>query len=115
MVKSVLGVNHQGLTEWIGQRLSALVMIVYVVGLVAFMVGHAPLDYDQWHDFFANRWIKIATLIFIVSLLYHAWIGMWTILTDYVKSLVFNMVLQAIILLSLVACFFYALLVVWSV
>jgi succinate dehydrogenase / fumarate reductase membrane anchor subunit len=115
MVKSVLGVNHQGLTEWVAQRLSALVMTVYVIGLIAFLVGHSPIDYNQWHDLFANQWIKIATLIFVLSVLYHAWIGMWTILTDYIKLLALNMILQAVILLSLVACFFYALFILWGV
>lgn len=115
MVKSVLGVNHQGLTEWLFQRVTALIMVIYTIGLVAFMMGHSPLDYSQWHDLFANQAIKIATLIFILALLYHAWIGMWTILTDYVKPVALNMLLQAVILLSLVACFFYALLIVWGV
>jgi succinate dehydrogenase / fumarate reductase membrane anchor subunit len=115
MVKSVLGVNHQGLLEWAGQRLSAIIMAVYIIGLIAFMMGHAPLDYYQWHDLFATTSIKIATLIFVLSVLYHAWIGMWTILTDYVKPWVFNLVLQTVILLSLVSCFFYAILILWGI
>jgi succinate dehydrogenase / fumarate reductase membrane anchor subunit len=115
MVKSVLGVNHQGLTEWLFQRITALVMAIYTIGLLSFMIGHSPLEYSQWHDLFANTWIKIATLILVLSLLYHAWIGMWTILTDYVKLFVLNLILQIIILLSLIACFFYSLLIVWGV
>ncbi|MBV8802382.1 MAG: succinate dehydrogenase, hydrophobic membrane anchor protein [Gammaproteobacteria bacterium] len=115
MVKNVLGVNHQGLTEWIFQRVTALIMAIYVIGLVAFIMGHSPLDYNQWHDLFSNVGIKTATMIVVLSILYHAWIGMWTIFTDYVKPLVLNMFLQGAVLLSLVACFFYALLIVWGV
>ena len=33
MVKSVLSVNHQGLRDWIIQRVSAIVMAVYFIGL----------------------------------------------------------------------------------
>jgi succinate dehydrogenase / fumarate reductase membrane anchor subunit len=115
MVKSVLGVNHRGLTEWLFQRVTAIVMIIYTIGLIAFMMGHSPIEYSQWHDLFANTWIKIATIIFVLSVLYHAWIGMWTILTDYVKCFVMNLVFQMVILLSLVACFIYSLLIVWGV
>jgi succinate dehydrogenase membrane anchor subunit len=115
MVKSVLGVNHQGLTEWLFQRMTAVVMVVYTIGFLVFMIGHSPLEYSQWHDLFAMTWIKIATLILVLSLLYHAWVGMWTILTDYVKSFVLNVILQMIILLSLVVYFFYSLLIMWAV
>jgi len=115
MVKSVLGVNHQGLTEWIGQRLSAVIMTIYIIGWLVFLFSHPPIDYNQWHDLFTNQWMKVATFIFVLSLLYHAWIGMWTILTDYVKPVALSLLLQAVILLSLVACFFYALLILWSV
>lgn len=115
MVKSVLGVNHQGLSQWVFQRLTALIMVVYTIGLIAFMMGHSPLEYNVWHDLFANVWIKIATLTLVLSLLYHTWIGMWTILTDYVKAFVLNIILQMVIFLSLIACFFYSLFIVWGV
>jgi succinate dehydrogenase / fumarate reductase membrane anchor subunit len=115
MVKSVLGVSHRGLTEWLFQRVTAILMVIYTVGLVAFMMGHSPLEYSQWHDLFSNIGIKIATLLLVLSLLYHAWVGIWTVLTDYVKPFVLSLVLQMVVLLSLVACFFYALLIVWGV
>jgi len=38
MVKTVLSVSHQGLRDWIYQRLTAIVMAVYSVGLIYFFL-----------------------------------------------------------------------------
>lgn len=115
MVKSVLGVNHQGLTDWLIQRVSAIVMAVYSTALVVFLLTHMNLSFDEWHQLFSNIWIKIATLLFLLSLLFHAWIGMWTIFTDYVKPYVLRLALHVIVLLALVAFFFEGALILWSV
>ncbi len=115
MVKSVLGVNHQGLTDWLIQRVSAIVMVIYCVGMLVFFSMHADLAYYDWHGLFAHLWMKVATLLVLTSLLYHAWIGMWTVFTDYVKPFVLRLVLHVIVLFALVAFFFEGALILWSV
>lgn len=115
MVKSVLGVNHQGLTDWLIQRVSAIVMAIYSIGLIAFFMTHSGLTFSDWHDLFTHMWMKIATLLFLLSLLFHAWVGMWTIFTDYVKPFVLRLVLHVIVLLALVAFFFEGAMILWSI
>lgn len=115
MVKSVLGVNHQGLRDWVIQRVSAIFMAVYTIWLVAYLVCHSDLSYAEWHNLFSNMAVKVATLIFIVCMLAHAWVGMWTIFTDYVKPFVLRCVLNFFVFLMLVACFFWGLLILWGV
>jgi succinate dehydrogenase / fumarate reductase membrane anchor subunit len=115
MVKTVLGVNHQGLTDWLIQRVSAIVMAVYSIGLFGFFFTHSNLTFEDWHGLFANMWMKVATLLLLLSLLFHAWIGMWTIFTDYVKPFVVRLILHVIVLLALIAFFFEGALILWSV
>ena len=115
MVKSVLGVNHEGLTEWLVQRVSAVVMAVYFVGIIIYLALHPQLDYATWHALFACTAMKVVTLLFILSLLSHAWVGMWTVLTDYARPFVLRLFLQLTFFFVLVACFFWALLILWSV
>ncbi len=115
MVKTVLGVNHQGLSEWKFQRLTAIVMAVYVIGLIAFFCCHANLSFAEWHTLFSHVWMKVMTLLVLVSILYHAWIGMWTIFTDYVKPFVVRAIICTIMFLMFVACFAWGLLILWSV
>jgi succinate dehydrogenase / fumarate reductase membrane anchor subunit len=115
MVKSVLGVSHQGLRDWMFQRISAIVMAIYSIGFIAFFVFHRDLSFAEWHGLFANMWMKVATLLVIVALLFHAWIGIWTVFTDYVKPFVLRTILNFFVLIMLAACFFWGLLILWSV
>lgn len=43
------------------------------------------------------------------------WIGMWQVLTDYVKPLALRLVLQLAIVVALVAYVLYGFVVVWGV
>lgn len=115
MVKSVLGVNHQGLRDWVIQRVSAIFMAVYSIWLMGYFVCHRDLSYAEWHGLFSYMAVKVATLMFIACMLAHAWIGMWTIFTDYVKPFVLRCLLNFFVFLMLVACFFWGLLILWGV
>ena len=115
MVKSVLGVYHAGLRDWFIQRISALIMFFYTVGLLLYFIVNPDMQYPVWHDLFAHTAMKIATILFILSLLFHAWVGMWTVLTDYIKPFVLRLILYILIFLSLVAFFFISLQIVWGV
>lgn len=115
MVKSVLGVNHQGLRDWIVQRISAIMMAVYTIGLTAYIVCTPGLSFAEWHTLFAQTWMKIATILVLLGLLCHAWIGMWTIFTDYVKITAIRCVLNVLVILALAACFLWGVLILWSV
>jgi succinate dehydrogenase / fumarate reductase, membrane anchor subunit len=115
MVKSVLSVNHQGLRDWVIQRVSAILMAVYSIGLIAYIVFNPGLSYADWHTLFSQTWMKVATILFILSVLFHAWVGIWTIFTDYIKSYVMRCILNFLVLLMLAACFFWGILILWSV
>lgn len=115
MVKTVLGVNHQGLRDWVVQRLSAVYMAVYFITLIAWLVCHPGLSYAEWHSLFGMTGMKVATMLLLTALLLHAWVGIWTIFTDYVKCAVLRAVLNSLVWLMLGACFVWGLLILWSV
>jgi len=115
MVKSVLGVSRQGLRDWLFQRVSAIVMALYSVGLAGYLLFNSNMDFIDWHSLFSHTSMKIATILFIGSLLYHTWIGMWTIITDYVKITWLALLLHTIIFFTLIANFFWALTILWGV
>ena len=115
MVKTVLGVNHQGVRDWLVQRVSAVVMAVYSVGLMLYFVLNGTPEYSEWHRLFSCTLMKIATLLFLASLLLHAWVGLWTVFTDYVKPFWLRLMLHTVVLLMLVSCFFAGLLILWGI
>jgi succinate dehydrogenase / fumarate reductase membrane anchor subunit len=114
MVKSVLSVSHQGLRDWVMQRLSAVIMAVYSMVLFYFILTNPELSYAEWHSLFSETWVKVGTLLFVLALCYHAWIGIWVIFTDYVKNYVLRAVLEAGAIIMLTACFLWAIIILWS-
>ena len=115
MVKSVLGVNHQGLTDWKIQRLTAIYMALYTVFFFAYLIMHSGLSYADWHALFACQGLKVATILMLLAVLYHAWIGMWTVYTDYIKCTTVRAIVDTLTLLLFAACFIWGVLILWSV
>jgi len=115
MVKSVLSVSRQGLRDWLIQRVSAIVMAIYSVCLIGFFLMHPGFDFLDWHALFGQTWVKIGTLLFVLSLLFHAWVGMWTIFTDYVKPFVLRLICHVVVFFALVASFLWTLEILWGV
>lgn len=85
MVNRILVGAHYGLKDWIVQRATAIIMAVYTVifGLVLVIV--APDSFAAWRGIFANGFMKFASFLFLVSLFWHAWIGVRDIWMDYIK------------------------------
>ncbi|HEV7813747.1 MAG TPA: succinate dehydrogenase, hydrophobic membrane anchor protein [Janthinobacterium sp.] len=106
---------HYGLKDWLAQRITAIVMMVYtIVLLVSFLTGD-NFSYEGWAGLFAQQWFKLFSLVTFFGLLYHAWVGMRDIWMDYVKPAGLRLALQTVTLLWLIACAFYTVQILWSV
>ena len=84
MKRLVVGA-HYGLRDWLAQRVTAAFMAVYTVVAAGIVLSNSPLTYTVWRDLFAQGWMRVATLLFAVSLVWHTWVGVRDILMDYVK------------------------------
>jgi|KBSMisStaDraftv2_1062788.scaffolds.fasta_scaffold518407_2 succinate dehydrogenase / fumarate reductase membrane anchor subunit len=77
---------HYGTGDWLLQRLTAVVMAAYTILVLVGIVMHRSLGgYAGWKAAFSTTWLRVATMLFVASLLYHAWVGMRDILMDYIK------------------------------
>jgi succinate dehydrogenase / fumarate reductase, membrane anchor subunit len=83
MVSSVTGLSRSGVADWLVQRISAVVLGIYFIGLLGYLLLNPDLTYAQWQALFASTWMRIASLGALISLCAHAWVGMWTVSTDY--------------------------------
>ena len=83
MVTSVTNLSRSGLYDWMAQRVSAVVLAAYFIFLIGYLVANPGIGYAQWHELFASNWMRIFSLLALVALGAHAWVGMWTIATDY--------------------------------
>jgi succinate dehydrogenase / fumarate reductase, membrane anchor subunit len=86
MVTAVTNLGRSGVYDWLIQRISALILALYTFFIVGFILTHPQLDYVEWQSLFGQFWVRLFSLLAIISLAAHAWIGLWVVLTDYVTS-----------------------------
>jgi succinate dehydrogenase / fumarate reductase membrane anchor subunit len=101
MVKRLVVGAHYGLRDWLAQRITAAFMAVYSVVAVVVLIAQKPNTYSAWRELFAQGWVRVATLLFAVSLAWHAWVGVRDILMDYVKPDGLRLTLQVFTVLVL--------------
>ncbi len=93
---------HYGWKDWLAQRMTAAVMVLYTLGLLGVLLYNGGIDYELWQALFANGVFRIATLLFGLALLWHAWIGVRDIWMDYIKPTALRLVLEVLTVIVLV-------------
>ncbi len=106
---------HYGVGGFLLQRLTAVVLTVFVLFLLLRLVFGGPLGYDGWAGLFVPLWMKIVTLAALLALFYHAWIGVRDIWMDYVKPTGIRVALQTLTVLWLVFCAVWSVQILWRV
>ncbi|MBV1777306.1 succinate dehydrogenase, hydrophobic membrane anchor protein [Burkholderiaceae bacterium DAT-1] len=97
------------------QRVTAAVMLVYVVGLIAFLLAAHGASFEGWKALFACSWVKVFSTVSVLALLLHAWVGVRDIWMDYLKAAGLRLTMHVLTILWLVGSFVYAVKVLWGV
>jgi succinate dehydrogenase / fumarate reductase, membrane anchor subunit len=122
MVQPPLGIGskrlvvgaHYGVGGFLGQRITSVVLTVWLL-IVGLSMLFGPLTYETWAALFTPLWMKTITVVALLSLLYHAWIGVRNIWMDYVTPVWARLSLQTITIIWLVACAVWSVQIVWRV
>ncbi|TDB49025.1 succinate dehydrogenase membrane anchor subunit [Photorhabdus khanii] len=115
MVSNASALGRTGIHDWLLLRASAIIIVLYVLYMLVFVATTSDITYEVWRGFFSSSITKVFTVLALFSILAHAWIGMWQVLTDYVKPLALRLVLQFAIIVVLMAYLIYGTIVVWGV
>ena len=91
---------HYGMRDWLSQRVTAVLMA-------------KELGYDAWAGIFAAQWMKVRTFTLILSLAYHAWVGVRDIWMDYVQPVGIRLALHVFTIVWLLGCTGWAIQVLW--
>jgi succinate dehydrogenase / fumarate reductase membrane anchor subunit len=105
---------HYGIIDWLIQRLTAVVMVVYTVLVLAIALWNGGIDHPLWVKLFANGAFKLASFLFMVALLYHAWIGMRDIYMDYLKPVGVRLTFEAVTVVVLVGYLGWTMQILWG-
>lgn len=111
-IKSATGLTGSGSRDWVLQRISAVVLAVYSLVIVGFFLFN-DVNYELWHGFMMSLPMKLFSLVAILSLVFHAWVGMWTVFTDYVKSSGLRLVLQSAVIIAILFYLFWGVMIFW--
>ncbi|MEP6679205.1 MAG: succinate dehydrogenase, hydrophobic membrane anchor protein, partial [Betaproteobacteria bacterium] len=79
------GSAHYGWRDWLSQRVTAAIMLLYTLLILAVVLWHGGVDHDAWKALFAHGAFKLASFLFMMALLFHAWVGVRNIAMDYIK------------------------------
>ncbi len=115
MVTNITNFGRSGLSDWLMQRVTAVILLAYTLFMVGYFLTVSDLDYITWVTLFQCTWMRIFSLLALLSLAAHAWIGLWTVSTDYMKSTGVRLVFQAVIALALFAYVVWGVQLLWGV
>ncbi len=113
MVTNVTSLTGNGLKDWVIQRVSAIYLAVYLLFLLSYLLI-TSLEYNHWHALFQLGAMQIASVIALFLLLLHAWIGLWTVTTDYIKRTDIRLSVQVLVALFLGGQFLWGFMIVWG-
>jgi succinate dehydrogenase / fumarate reductase membrane anchor subunit len=114
MVNRVVTGAHYGLRDWLLQRITALVMALYLVLLAGYLLLQPYLDYDVWTALFSNQVVRTFTMLFLLSLFYHAWVGVRDIVMDYVKPAWMRLLIHVLVIMALLLYAIWGVEIFWG-
>ncbi|GAA3900662.1 succinate dehydrogenase, hydrophobic membrane anchor protein [Halomonas cibimaris] len=114
MVTSITSFGRNGVSDWLMQRVSAVILAVYTVFMVAYLLLHPELDYYTWSGLFEQTWMRIFSLLAFVSLAAHAWVGLWTVTTDYLNATYQRVGVQMLIILAIFVYLVWGIQLLWG-
>lgn len=121
MVTSVTSLGRSGVSDWLLQRVSAVIVLAYTFFIVGYILLTPELDYGQWRALFDQLWMRIFSLMTLISIMAHAWIGLWVVLTDYLteraigsKALVLRLLAQVVLALVAVTYTLWGVEIIWG-
>lgn len=103
-----------GLRDWLIQRISSLILFIYILLLVGFFSLHHSITTATLGAFFAHPWMRLFSLIALLCLFFHAWVGIMTIIADYIKLVSIRLLVQVLVILLLITYFVWGIAILWG-
>ena len=114
--KRIVTGAHYGLRDWLAQRVTGALMALFTAAiLVQVLFSRGEIGYDLWAGIFSQQWMKFLTFALIISLCWHAWVGVRDIWMDYVKPVWLRLSLQVLTVLALIWWAVWSIELLWRI
>ncbi len=114
MVNRIVTGSHFGLRDWLVQRISAVMMVLYAFFMMGYVLVQPVLDYNAWTLLFASDLVRSFTFLMLLALFYHAWIGVRDVVMDYIKPAFVRLMIHVLVVLSLILYMIWSVQILWG-
>ena len=115
MVTNQASLKRNGVQDYLSLRTTAAIIAAFFLYMAWFFITTPQITYEVWHNLFAGLGMKVFTLAALVSIMIHVRIGLWQVLTDYVKAAALRATIQFLLNLLAFAYVAVGLFVLWGV
>ncbi|BAO43795.1 succinate dehydrogenase, hydrophobic membrane anchor protein [Thiolapillus brandeum] len=98
-----------GFRAWMWQRVSAVYMALYISYLLLHLMIAPPVDREALAAWIGALPMWLASAIFLLMLLLHAWVGVRDVALDYLKPAPLRLLVLLAVQAFLLACGLWAL------
>ncbi|WP_338515978.1 succinate dehydrogenase, hydrophobic membrane anchor protein [Candidatus Legionella polyplacis] len=102
-----------GIKDWIIQRVTSIYLLFYFLWFLIYWFFCHKLTYDNWVKLFDSNMFKVSSILTLFFLNFHAWIGLWTIITDYIKKTYYRLLLYIVVYIYLTIQFIYGVMIIF--
>jgi len=114
MLNRIVTGAHYGLRDWLIQRVTAVLMLLYTLAIAGYLLVQPVVDYNLWTHLFSNDVVRTFSLLFLLSVFYHAWIGVRDIVMDYVKPAAIRLFIHVMVILALLLYAIWSVQILWG-
>ncbi|KKL02856.1 succinate dehydrogenase, hydrophobic membrane anchor protein [Rheinheimera mesophila] len=115
MVLNQASLKRDGVQDYVSLRATAVILTLYTLFILGFFLVTPEVTYDVWKSLFSSLLMKAFTLLALVCIAVHTKIGLWQVLTDYVKNAALRGVLQFLLYTLAFGYVAVGLFVLWGV
>jgi succinate dehydrogenase / fumarate reductase, membrane anchor subunit len=121
-VTNVTSFTRSGLGDFVVQRVTAVIIALYAFCVLGFFLATPDLTHQALVGYFGHPAMRLFSTLAVLATAAHAWIGMWTVGTDYLRphyfgahSTAWRLAYQAVCLVVLFVYVAWALQIFWSI
>lgn len=86
MVTNVTSLTRSGLGDFVVQRVTAVIIGLYALCVLGFFLVTPGVGHGQLVGYLGSTPMQLFSTLAVLSTVGHAWIGMWTVGTDYIRA-----------------------------
>lgn len=103
-----------GVRDWLLQKITSVIIMAYSIVICLFWMSHAEIGFSSWKALFQHPGMQLLSSLFLISLCGYSWVGLWGVVTDYIKPPVLRSSIQIILLVLNLLYLMWGLFIVWG-